>query len=156
MKIDLTQADLQFPDGSRQGDIHTQLFTFSQIAYPIEPIAIPLFTYTTQPSGIAVEGDVTIDMTIPKLNNAYDHVPDDGFYVLIVGLSQEFGRIVPVGVGEIQNKRVISRGKLHLKNLDYIGYGLSPLEAQPIIQRYINDEIGIEELILEVRQLQAQ
>ena len=110
--------------------------------------------YAIQPAGIAVEGSFGMDLGIPKLKGGYDHVPPDDTYVLLLGLDAESKRIVPVGVGQILNKRVLSKGELHYQLLDFIGYGLISEEVQPHAQRYVDGEINLQQLILEIQQLQ--
>ena len=154
LKLDLTQADLEFPGGLRQGDMHAQFTSYSQLPYRVEPIALPHWMYAIQPAGIAVEGSFGMDLGIPKLKGGYDHVPPDDTYVLLLGLDAESKRIVPVGVGQILNKRVLSKGELHYQLLDFIGYGLISEEVQPHAQRYVDGEINLQQLILEIQQLQ--
>jgi hypothetical protein len=151
LKIDLTNAQLYFPDGRQSGDIHPQFMSYSQLHYRIDPIALPLWMYTIQPSGMTVSGDVTLDFANPPLNGSLDYVPMDGAYVLLLGLIREAGTIAPVGVGQVDNRRIKSVGKTHYETLEMIGYGLTDTASQPYLNAYANGEISLPELLLRIR-----
>ncbi|NMY42811.1 hypothetical protein HBN76_15925 [Pseudomonas sp. WS 5013] len=149
IKLDLTQARLQFPDGQQQGDVHAQMLTYTELPYTVDPMAMPFWMYSLQPGGVRVEGEVGLDLAALQLGDSHAYLPDNGAYVVIVGLDPEAGRIVPVGVGVIDNFRIRSVGKLELSSLDLLGFALAGIEAQPALQAYAAGEINL-------RQLQAE
>ncbi|MGI9273767.1 MAG: carboxypeptidase-like regulatory domain-containing protein, partial [Endozoicomonas sp.] len=151
IKLDLNDARLQFPDGRDRGDVHAQFQEFTQIQYPVEPIALPQWVYSLQPAGVRVEGDWSLNLEIPKLNNEYRHVPPDNTPVLLVGLDSASRMIVPVGVGRIKNYRVISEGKLTQNTLDILGYAFVSPQALPFLEQYVRNEISLVRLLAEIR-----
>jgi hypothetical protein len=153
LKLDLTQASLQFPDGTQAGDVHAQTLEFSQLPYPVEPLAMPYWMYGLQPGGIAVEGEVSVDLAALKLGDSYDYLPDNDDYVVMVGFDPQAKRIVPVGVGQVSNYRVHSRGVLALPTLDLIGFALVGGEAQPALKAYAEGEINLRQLQSELNRL---
>ena len=153
LKLDLTRASLQFPDGTQSGDVHAQLLEFSQLPYPVEPLAMPYWMYGLQPGGIAVEGEVGVDLAALKLGDSYDYLPDNDDYVVLVGLDPQARRIVPVGVGQVSNYRVHSRGALALQTLDLIGFALVGGEAQPALKAYAEGQLNLRQLHSELNRL---
>ncbi len=152
LKLDLTGAQLQFPDGMQNGDIHAQFMSFSQLSYAIDPIAMPLWMYSIQPSGMTVSGSVGIDFACPPLNGSLDYVPMDGAYVLLLGLHPASKTIAPVGVGQVENRRIKSVGELHYETLEMIGFGLADQEAQPYLKDYAEGKISLQAMLLKIRQ----
>jgi hypothetical protein len=147
LKLDLSAADLQFPDSRREGDVQPQFMSYSQIPYPVEPLAVPLWVYALQPAGVEVEGPLVIDVAMPKLGQSYDYVPPDGSYVVMVGLDGASGRIVPMGAGQIRNLRVVSVGASHYRRLDIIGYALAGPELQTLLGQYAEGQASLQELL---------
>lgn len=147
-KLDLSGADLEFPNGRNAGDIHVQFTPFSQINIPIEPIAFPHWMYAIQPVSIKVNGEVAVDLAIPALNNRYDYAPPDGSYVLMLGMAANSKRVVPIGVGQVNNLRVQSVGELHVNELDYLGFALMGADAQGLLQQYAEGRVGIQPLLI--------
>lgn len=150
VRLDLTDARLQFPDGRNQGDIHTQFLSFTELPYPVEPMALPMWVYAVQPAGVEVEGEWNLDIAIPQLNNGWEHVPPENTLVLLVGLDKTSRMIVPVGVGRIHNYRVQSEGVLHQTQLDVMGYAIVSPQQQPLLERYVNGEMTLPRLLGEI------
>jgi hypothetical protein len=151
--LDLNDADLQFPDQRRRGDIHLQLTEYGQFAYPIGGDHLPHWLYAGQPAGIRVEGELRIDMATPQLNRSYDYLPPDGSYVLMMGFDPVSRHIVPVGVGRVESYRVTSAGASHYQSLDAIGYVLQGEAAQPHLQAYVDGEIDLQALLIALNNL---
>jgi hypothetical protein len=149
LKLDLGNARLFFPDGRQTGDVHAQMLQFSELPYPVEPLALPYWMYSVQPAGIRVDGQFSVDLAALKLGDGYDYLPENGSYVTLVGFDSQARRIVPVGVGLIQDLRIRSQGDLALDNLDYIGFALADANVQPALKAYAAGEINL-------RQLQAE
>ena len=109
-KLDLGGARLVFPDGRQEGDLHAQMLQFSELPYPVEPLAMPYWMYALQPAGVSVQGTLSVDLAALRLGNTLDYLPPDGSCVVMVGLDRQAARIVPVGVGVIGNGRIRSQG----------------------------------------------
>ncbi len=149
LKLDLSRATLQFPDGRQQGDVHVQMLPFTELPFPVDPMAMPFWMYSIQPGGIRIEGDIDVDLAALPLGDSFDYLPENGGHVVMVGVDQDAGRIVPVGVGVIDNFRIRSVGRLAMDNLDLIGFALVGMEAQPALQAYAAGDLSL-------RQLQAE
>ncbi len=147
VKLDLSAADLLFPDSRRGGDLHLQFAEYGQYPYPIGGRHLPHWIYNAQPAGIRVEGEMRVDLALPQLNRSYDYLPADGNYVLMMGFDEASRHIVPVGVGRIENYRVVSAGVSHYQSLDVIGYVLQSAAAQPKLQAYADGEIDLQALL---------
>lgn len=143
--MDLTDTRLVFPDQNTSGPIHVQFTDFSQFPYPLGPLGYGHWLYFVQPGGIAVEGSITgLDIAMPAIMGSFDYVPDNGYYVVMLGLDDRSQLIVPVGVGQIENYRVRSVGDLQYQRLDAIGYGMVPYEWQETLAKYANGDISLE------------
>jgi hypothetical protein len=148
VKLDLNDADLLFPDSRRSGDLHLQFTEYGRFSYPVGGGHLPHWVYTGQPAGIRVEGELRVDLALPKLNRSYDYLPPDGSYVLMMGLDLASRHVVPVGVGRIESARVVSAGASHYQSLDVIGYVLQGTAAQPKLQAYADGEIDLPALLI--------
>ncbi len=151
LKIDLSQATLRFPgssaqQGRQQGDVHVQFIEYGNLPYGSLSAAIPHWMYGIQPMGIKVNGPVGIDITMPTLNDSYDYIPQDGTLVVLLGYNSDAELLMPVGVGSIQNRHVISQLDVQLNELSYVGYALVLPEQQALLQNYVDGNIGLEEL----------
>ena len=151
LKLDLSGAKLQFANGMASGDIHAQFMSFSQIPYSIDPIAYPLWMYAIQPAGMRVSGSVNLDFANPPLNGSLDYVPMDGAYVLLLGLQPDAKTITPVGVGQVENRRIKSVGPLHYETLEMIGFGLADEAAQAHLKDYAEGKTSLPMLLLQLR-----
>ncbi len=152
-KLDLGGARLVFPDGRQEGDLHAQMLQFSELPYPVEPLAMPYWMYALQPAGVSVQGTLSVDLAALRLGNTLDYLPPDGSYVVMVGLDRQAARIVPVGVGVIGNGRIRSQGVLAQDNLDLFGFALAGLEAQPALKAYADGELNLRQLQAELYRL---
>ncbi|WP_236213875.1 thrombospondin type 3 repeat-containing protein [Metapseudomonas otitidis] len=153
LKLDLGGAHLLFPDGRQEGDLHAQMLQFSELPYPVEPLAMPYWMYALQPAGVSVQGMLSVDLAALRLGNTLDYLPPDGSYVVMVGLDRQAARIVPVGVGVIGNGRIRSQGVLAQDNLDLFGFALAGLEAQPALKAYADGELNLRQLQAELYRL---
>jgi hypothetical protein len=156
LKLDLSEADLLFPDGARQGDIHLQFSDYTQLPYPVGGEHLPHWVYSVQPAGIRVEGEIGIDIAMPMLNHTHNYLPDEGDYVLMLGVDPQARHIVPVGVGRIENRRAVSAGAQHYQVLDVFGYALVASEAQPRMQAYADGELSLNQLLIALDNLTEQ
>ncbi len=147
--LDFTDADLAFPDGSEEGNVHVQFTVREQIPDPTLDLAVPHWMYALQPRGIITEGETGISMAMPELSGSHDYLADLGQRVLLLGFDPTSKTIVPVGVGSIDHgaKRVVSEGPCRLKALDYIGYCPVPVELQANLDQVVSGDVSMAELI---------
>ncbi|HLD65256.1 MAG TPA: hypothetical protein VJA19_04365, partial [Pseudomonas sp.] len=153
LKLDLSNARLQFPNGQQQGDVHVQMLDLGALPYPVEPLAMPYWMYAVQPAGISVEGELSVDLAALKLGDGHEYLPEDGVYVVMVGLDREIGRIIPLGVGQIDALRIRSVGPLAYRNLDLFGFALAGIEAQPVLKAYAEGQLNLRQLHAELARL---
>jgi hypothetical protein len=155
LTLDLSGAQLRFPDGRNAGNAHVQLLPRELIPFRAQPSVSPHWLYSVQPADIAVSGTLKATLAMPALYGSYDYLPEDGTYVLMVGFDSEAKQLTPIGVGQVERalRRVVTRGALRPSSLGYIGYALKGDSAQAAMSRYANGEIGFEQLIIALDQL---
>ncbi|WP_205881588.1 thrombospondin type 3 repeat-containing protein [Pseudomonas argentinensis] len=153
LKLDLGNATLEFADGRQDGDLHAQMLQFSELPYPVDPMAMPFWMYALQPAGVNVRGPINVDIAALKLADSHDYLPENGAYVVMVGLDRTAGRVVPVGAGQIDNLRIRSKGLLEPGNLDLFGFALAGVEAQPVLQAYAEGKMNLRQLQAELYRL---
>jgi len=144
--LGLANALLQFPDHSDKGNVHVQWLDFTVLPHRSSNIAIPFGMYHVQPTGIQVTGALTVSINMPKLFGGYDYVPADGSPILLLGFDSNSKRIVPVGVGRVNNRHITSEGALQMATLDYIGFSLVMPESYPTLEAYVRGEISLQQL----------
>ena len=145
--LDLSQANLLFPNGRTGGDVHVQFLSRQQISFQTLRSAIPAWVYGVQPAGVEVSGQLQLTMNAPTLYGTHSYLPETDSYVVLVGLDPRSMQIVPVGVGQISGTQISSVGQVHLQRLDYIGYALVPTSQQAILAEYANGSLSISRLI---------
>jgi hypothetical protein len=107
----------------------------------------PFWSYSVQPVGIGVEGNLQVAFDLPAFRGSHDYVPPEGYYVLLLGMNNDTLALEPVGVGMVQaGPRVVSVGVTHYSALDHITYAVVALEQQEMLARYAAGETGIEQL----------
>jgi len=142
LRLDLANATLTFPDGARSGGVHAQLLQFHELSKPYAPHAVPLWVYNLQPSGIEVDGDYGVRITMPQLNGSHDYLVIKRFYALMVGSSDDGSALVPVAVGLVENNQLVSVGQIHTKRLEQFGFAMLPFALQPPFEAYAKGEIS--------------
>ena len=145
--IDTRNAHLSFGDGSDQGNVHIQVLEYGSGIY--RPIAVPLaplWAYNLQPGPIEVRGTLSIKIRMPMLYGSYDYLPDNGTPVLLMGYDDESLKLTPIGVGRVNNGIVTSEGEVQATRLDYLGYTLLSAAQYPILQDYLDGQIGLDQL----------
>lgn len=152
LKLDLSRAVLQFPDARDEGDLYPQFLSFSQLPFPATDLAVPHFLYGIHPAGVDVQGGIGIDLEVPSFNQRYDHLPPEDSFVILVGLDPSAARIVPVGVGQVKGKRVLSRGQVSMPVLDLIGYALAAPHQQDALAAYAAGRLNLPRLLAAVRE----
>lgn len=146
--LDVSQAALRFPDGLPEGDVHAQFLSASQLGHTSVSGARPDWAFGVQPSGIEVEGSLTVSIELPKVDRSYAYVDKLPERVLLVGLDAKSLQIAPVGVAKLDRSahRIQSVGVLHLQRLDYLG--VSSVGGTPaLLEAYAGEQIGLSELI---------
>ena len=145
--LDLTYASILFPNHREEGNVHVQYLDLGKLPHRASPVAMPMGMYSTQPTGITVHGDVGVTIALQPLFGGYDYIPADGSPVVMLGFDNDAKRIVPIGVGRVNQRTLRSEGKLWLKNLDYIGFALASPKKYADLESYIKGEIALHELI---------
>ena len=140
LQLDLTEGSLLFPNGRDSGAVHVQFTPLHYFTVAVDISAFPGWLYAVQPSGIQVEGDVGVQINMPLPTDSVAYTPEDGTYVAIVGFDPNLKMVVPIGVGQVQNKQVYSVGKLALQSLNYIGYVLMGEEGQAVLRKYASEQ----------------
>lgn len=143
LKLDLSQARLVFPgSGASTGNVHIEFLTMGQYAFPVTRGAVPQWLYNVQPSGIKVDGAVSVQFQMPKLYGSDLYIPHDGTLVALMGLNPSTGLIEPIGVGEIQGHTVRSVTPIHPQRLDYLGYAFVSKKGAQVLADYKDGKIA--------------
>ena len=147
LHLDLTNARALFNTGLDNGLVHAQFLPYEHISVRSWPGAAPHWAFGLQPKGIDVEGDVSLSLKIPALRGNYDYIDFDVYqYVVMLGYNRDTEVLEPIGVGKIEEGRVVSVGKLHLTSLDYIGYAQVLPTHTETLQSYADGAISIQQL----------
>jgi Bacterial TSP3 repeat len=157
LKLDLSDARLLFDSNGAtrtSGNIQFQFMPFDQLDAPSMAGAVPLWMYAAQPRGVRVEGEVGINIKAPMLRGSYDYLNAlnryDEKYLVLLGFDSEREVIQPVGIGRLENYRVISVGKVSIQNLDYFGYALVNPELQPLLKEIAEGRKSLQQLLIEL------
>ena len=149
--LDLSQVQLNFTVGPQagldRGDVHIQFSQINELNFSSHPAASTPWVYAVQPPGIELSGSPGISMQLPLLYGNRVYAPPDGTLVALVGFDAENELLIPVGVGEISNNRVVSVGSLNLSRLDYLGYSFIGGESQTVLADYRDGKLGYSELV---------
>jgi fibronectin type 3 domain-containing protein len=143
--LDLSLADLRFPNGRTSGDMHVQFAAAGQYSHATLPGIEPQWVFAVQPPGIAVTGKVGVTLELPALNGSFSYLPVTPIFVVMLGFDQTSKQIVPVGVGRLENQKVTAT-LTQLRALDYLGYVIVPTD-QKILEDYANGVISLQALI---------
>ncbi|MCP4694750.1 MAG: Ig-like domain-containing protein, partial [Desulfobacterales bacterium] len=154
LELDLGQAELTFPDQQDHGDVHVQVLATGSVTHESLPSARPLWLFCLQPMGVEVSGPIGVRMDIPDYQGDHSYIEGFGNRVVLVGLDPDSLMITPVGVGLVnrQTLRVTSEVVAY-QRLDYIGYALMIEDDQPILERYVNGEIDLRQMISELERM---
>jgi hypothetical protein len=152
LRLNLSEASLNFPDGRTSGDVHVQVMKIEQVAYPVLPSVMPHWVFAVQPMGVEVAGNVGLTIDMPALFGNHEYLQVIGERVVLIGFDPDVMQIVPVGVGKVDadNKRVVSQGQVALERLDFLGYALIDHSKQPILERLERGEIGLRQMVGEL------
>ena len=74
----------------------------------------------------------------------------------MVGADYNNKQLVPVGVGKVQNRIVISVGEQRMTHMDYLGYALMGEAAKQIMQQYVVGQIDFQNMIIQLDTLLSQ
>ncbi len=147
--LDLSDAEVVFPDGRTEGDVHFARLTRKEFGYPTrDPFTVP-FAYALQPAGIRVSGSPKIIFPINPELVSQERLEAMRPYLLLMGLSPNTLELTPVGVVQIEpgSSRVVTVGELDLERLDYLAYVEVPAIHQSILESYANGEIALDDVI---------
>ncbi len=152
LTIDLSQAELTFPDGRDEGDVHTQFLQSHEIGYGALGTCLPSFAYAISPAGIRLQGELEVEVALPRHDGSYTYVEELPERVLLVGLDPDSLLLVPAGVMRVDKTgfRLVSEGKVELHRLDYVAISRGPTGTDQILERYVNGEISIDQLVAEL------
>ncbi|MGS2717278.1 hypothetical protein ACVBE9_03835, partial [Eionea flava] len=145
--LDLSQGLALFANGRNSGDIHAQFLSLNHISAPVWPTLAPLWMYGVQPAGVAIEGDVAIELVIPQQSTGIDYINESIYpYVVLLGYNSEQKVIEPVGVAQVSGGKVTSVGATHFTALDFIGYSQTSLNKIDTLEQYALGDITYEQL----------
>jgi len=151
--IDTSSARLQFSDGSDKGAVHVQMINYGVNIFQSDAVNLsPMWVYNLQPAGIKVTGNIGLQIKMPRLFGSYDYIPPENTPVLLMGQNPDTLNLTPIGVATIISNTVVSQGNVNLERLDYIGYTLVSKEDYPLLQQYLDNTIGIEQLAAQLVQ----
>lgn len=145
--IDTSAAALIFPDGNNQGNVHVQMLSLSQNVY--EPLSLnlaPMWAFNLQPGSIRVDGNIQLQLKMPRLYGSYDYLPPENTLVVLTGLDPDTLKLSPIGVGRLMNRNVYSQGKVNAKRLDYLAYSFVSAQQQSVLQDYIDGKFNLAQL----------
>ena len=150
--LDLTSARVLFDRGRTSGRIHSQFLIFDQISADIRPGFLPHWVFSVQPRGIRVEGEVGLEFTIPELNGNRDYIVNDEFtYVVMLAYNADTEVIEPIGIGEIDNTKIRSIGKLAVNSMDYFGYALVNPDLNNLLKDISEGKRSLSRLLAEIQ-----
>jgi hypothetical protein len=156
LHLDLSGARLLFNKGRTSGNVQFQFMPFEQLNTALTPGLWPQWMFAAQPRGVIVENAVGIDIKMPALNGGYDYVPAEMNYIVLLGYDPEREVIEPVGIGKIENHRVVSQGKVKIKTLDYLGYAWIDPKYQPLLQQVAEGTKSMQQLISTLQQQEQE
>ena len=146
LQLDLSEAELLFPDNRSQGSIHVQFLSYRDIPNPYPMVLSPHWIYSIQPA-VSVYGSIGIKIKIPQTSGGLNYKQPDGTYTVLLGYDEQRKYIQPIGIGEIQQDYIVSVNKIPLKRLDYIGYALIENKAQDALRKIVIGEMDISAII---------
>jgi hypothetical protein len=141
LKLDLSSADLVFPNGRNEGNVHVQMRMRARSPVEVESALNVDWLYALQPAGIRVDGAIDVAIRAPLLLGNTDYLPPDETLVVLVAYSKSQARVRAVGVGRLQNGIISSSKPLHIDSLDYLGYSFVLPEKQAVLQKFVDGEI---------------
>ena len=147
VELNFNNAELTMPSGY-PGNVKAQFVAMSQLAYQAKNYR-PEFMYQVIPSGISVEGNLSITMKMPKYLNTYNYlnaVPE-GRLAILLGYSLKENAYGIVGVGQKQGNSIGSVGETHYQQLDLLGYAFVSDEHHTLLEQYVAKEISYLQLI---------
>ena len=150
--VDFSSARVLFDNNRISGRIHTQFLTYEQLGVRSHPGFLPSWMFAVQPKGLQVEGEVGIEFNIPTLRGSLEYIEDDLFrYVVILGYNAESEVIEPIGIGRIDNGKIISAGKLPLRSMDFFGYTLIDPSFNDLLEGIAEGNQPLSRLLVEVQ-----
>lgn len=139
--LDLTNAQVTFPDGNTQGNVHVQ-FNTSGYNYPTHPLAEPSWLYSFQPLGVRLSGNPQLRLKLPAYQNSREYLPDNGTLMLLMAVNPSEQLIEPVGLAERQGDYAVALNPEAIQVLDHLGVVFLPESFQPILMEYQDGDIN--------------
>ena len=135
--LDTSAATLRFESGQAHGDAEVRFSQLSALSYPSAPQSIPMWAAQLLPGRINVEGDVKVDIGLPKYKDEYTYLDVFGeyngvVYGILLGLDDRELTVKPAGLVSIDvaTHRAVSIGETHFDRLDVIGLAVPiPIES---------------------------
>lgn len=152
LRLNLTNSRLLFNKGRTTGDMQFQFLPYEQLATQVIPGLSPQWMFAGQPRGVAVEGNIGVDIKMPELDGSYSYVPEQTLLVVLLGYDPEREVIEPIGIGKIENYRVRSMGSVTAKTLDFLGYAWLDPKHQPLLQQIVEGSASFQQLIAALQQ----
>ncbi len=149
LEIDMSdpQSRAIFPNSRISGPVHVQFLPQEHLGVQGYRYATANWLYGVQPKGIEIEGDVSLKLKVPMLRGGREYLDPEVFrYVVLLGYSRQGQVVEPIGVGQLTNNAVESRGKVNLSSLDFIGYAQVFPSLAPDLERYANGDISLPQL----------
>ena len=143
IQLDLSEATLRFADGRDAGNAQVQMLLSPQLPHRFSPAAMSLFAWHLQPSGIEVNGDVSLTINIPPFRGGYEHVPPEDLRVALIGFDSQSKQLVPVGTGRVEGRQIKSTGRLALSSLDYLAYAVVPASVYQALLDWESGDIAL-------------
>ena len=142
-ELDLSEATLRFADGRDAGNAQVQMLLSPQLPHRFSPAAMSMFAWHLQPSGIEVNGDVSLTINIPPFRGGYEHVPPEDLRVALIGFDSQSKQLVPVGTGRVEGRQIKSTGRLALSSLDYLAYAVVPASVYQALLDWESGDIAL-------------
>ena len=143
VRLDLRQGRIFFPGGATEGAAHLQFNLPGGLNYPVDPVAAPAWMYSFQPLGIALEGGVDLSLQLPKRNDSYDYLPEEGTLALFLGVDPNQSRITPIGVARLTGTRAELVNGVTPPVLDHLGVVFLPDAYQDLLADYVAGDAGL-------------
>ncbi len=153
--LDLTQAQVTFPDGATTGNAHLQ-FNTAGYNYPTHGLAEPSWLYSFQPLGIRLTGTAEIKLKLPKHQNSWEYLPANGTLALAVAVNPANEMIEPIGLAERQGNYAVFLHPENVAVLDHLGVIFLPENFQQTLIDYKNETISFPVLMAKLAGLARQ
>ncbi|MBN2191493.1 MAG: hypothetical protein JW751_01650, partial [Polyangiaceae bacterium] len=148
LTLDLTGAEVLFPDARASGELHVQKLALGRFSYPMVPMAMPAWVYAFQPSRIEVAGEIAFTAALEGQLGESELLDLPLDRVLIVAVDPDALMLVPAGVARVDREAAaLVSERLEVERLDFLGVMVAPSVWQESLQRYATGELTLVELV---------